>query len=785
MATIQSSIKLNDGMTPILRNITRAMNVMLNAFESVQKASNKAIDVQSLQYAREQIARANASLDSVATKTRKIKPAIDSNTNSQERFNTATKKTDSSMKGLLTNVNRIRNAIGVWLGSRMVGGIVQTSDALTMASARLDLMNDGMHTTAQLQQMIYESAMRSRAGYLDMAASVSKVAMQAGSLFKSNGKQNNAAIVQFMENYNKMAAISGATAQQTSAAMLQIVQALSSGELRGDELRSVLENMPVVADYLAKKMGVARDQILELGHAGEISAEILRDAVLGATDDLNEKMKKMNYTWAQVWVLFKNAAVKAFEPILRGINAIIKNDKFQRFAEALGNGLVYAGAIAQVAFKALGSVIGWVYDLVAGTYNFIANNWTWIAPIVFGIAAALTAWYVPLALIWVWTKLCAAATKVWAGIQAILNAIMAANPIMIVILAIIALIAAIYIVIALINAWCGTTISATGIIAGAITWLGALIWNIIKLVINIFIGLGITVWNVLKAIWNGILVLANVGVGAAQWVAAAWNWCGENMGAIFENIGIWWDNLWIDAQIGFNNFIADVLSKLASLAQKIAPLAELLDIDLSGIAGAANSYSAKSASLKASKKSYKSLTSFNPDVNWKSFDYVGMTTYSDKMLGWTDLSDAYDKGYNWGESIGNKVSNFFSMDELMKSLGVDSGSIGSGTNDLAKALNGGFDGNNLKNPTLDKIANNTGDTAKNTGKMEDDEEDFSYLRQLAERQAIQRYTLTDLKIDMTNNNSIASGLDYKEMMARLAKELSRAVMTTAEGVTQW
>jgi hypothetical protein len=157
------------------------------------------------------------------------------------------------------------------------------------------------------------------------------------------------------------------------------------------------------------------------------------------------------------------------------------------------------------------------------------------------------------------------------------------------------------------------------------------------------------------------------------------------------------------------------------------------------------------------------------------------------MLGWTDLSNAYDAGYKWGENLGNKASDLFSIDGLMKSLGVDANSIGSGsgTNDLAKALNGGFDGNNLKNPALDKIANNTGDTAKNTGKMADDEEDFSYLRQLAERQAIQRYTLTDLKIDMTNNNSIASGLDYKEMMARLAKELSRAVMTTAEGVTQW
>jgi tape measure domain-containing protein len=585
--------------------------------------------------------------------------------------------------------------------------------------------------------MIYGASMRSRSGYLDMASSVSKVAMQAGSLFRTDGKQNNAAIVQFMENYNKMAAISGATQQQTSAAMLQIVQALSSGELRGDELRSVLENMPIVADYLAQKLGVARDQILEMGHDGKISAEVLRDSVMGATDDLNEKMKKIPYTWGQVWTIFKNAALKAFEPVLNGISAILKNEKFLEFANAMGRALVVAGRLAYPVFNALGTVIGWLYDKLKGVYNFIKDNFSWIAPLFLGIAAALVAWYLPLATLWMWTKAVSIATKVWSAAQAVLNAIMAANPVMIIVLAVIALIALIYMLV-------DESTSATGIIVGCAYWLWEVICNVGKWIANMFCGI-------------------------VQEIVNRWSWALDNVGIIFDNIGTFWGNLWIDCKIGLNNFVAWAIGKLASLAESISPIAEALGIDTSALSKVANAVKGRSESLEKSKGSYKSLKSWSDkaQTNWETYAYG-------------DLSEAYDKGYKVGAQFEKDVKGKF------KGLTEYFSGEGDKTNDFYKGLTGGFNNPATSgatgNPALDKISKDTGDISKNTS---DSEEDFSYLRELAEREAINRYTLTDLKIDMTNNNSINNGVDADNMMKRLAKELSRAVLTTAEGVTPW
>lgn len=635
----------------------------------------------------------------------------------------------------------LKRGTSAYIGVQSMGGIINTSDSLTMAKARMNVVGDGVHSTEELMNMIYGASMRSRSGYLDMAASVSKVAMQAGSLFRTDGKQNNAAIVQFMENYNKMAAISGATQQQTSAAMLQIVQALSSGELRGDELRSVLENMPVVADYIAKKMGVARDQILSLGHEGKISAETLRDAVMGATDDLNEKMKKMPYTWAQVWTIFKNAALKAFEPVLNGISAILKNEKFLEFANAMGRALVVAGRLAVPVFNALGTAIGWIYDKVKGVYNFVKNNSDWIVPLVLGIAAALTVMYVAINLVTWATKIASVATKAWAAVQAAFNAVMAMNPVAWVIIAIIALIAAIYIVIAVINAVADTSISATGVIVGCAYWIWEVICNVGKWIANMFLGV-------------------------CQWCVNAWEWLSTNFGTICDNIGTFWSNLWIDAKVGLYNFIAWAINKLASFAGKIKPLTDALGIDLSGLTKAGSAVKSYANQLGGSKKSYKSLTPM-AQTNWETYAYG-------------DLSDAYDKGY--------KVGSQFENDIKKKVKGLSeyfSGKEGE-ENDFYKALSGGFDNpatnSATGNPALDKISGDTGDIAKNTSNSE---EDFSYLRELAEREAINKYTLTDLKIDMTNNNNISNGVDADNMMKRIAKELSRAVLTTAEGVTPW
>lgn len=639
-----------------------------------------------------------------------------------------------------SNYNKVwaalRRGTTAYLGVQSLGSIINTSDSLTMARARLDLMGDGTHSTAELEQMIYNSAMRSRAGYLDMAASVSKVAMQAGSLFRTDGKQNNAAIVQFMENYNKMAAISGATTQQTSAAMLQIIQALSSGELRGDELRSVLENMPVVADYLAKKLGVARDAILEMGHDGKISGEVLRDAVLGATEDLNEKMKKMPYTWGQVWTLFKNAALKAFDPVLRGISAIIKNEKFQKFARLIGNGLVVAGNLAEKAFNKLGNALGWVYDKVVAIANFFKEHWSIIAPLVVGITATLTGLFFVV-------KTITIVTAVWAAIQAIL-----ASKILLVVAVVAILVLAIYGIVTAVNHWCGTTISATGIVAGLFTALGIHIWNTVSLWWNhiaSFVEFFANVWNEpmysVKSLFVNLASnildcfismtkgcdkfatnFANAIVEAINTVLEAWNWMVDGLGVIGEKLGL----------------------------------------------GKANKIKARTSitsDLESTKSKLQGWLGNKPEGYW-SAPKLG-------KLGTEEVIAAY----NWGQKFENKFNDKTS--KLAKAI------TGTNSNDFAKALQGGFDdaaASNLDSPTLDKIANDTGDISKNTSKSE---EDFSYLRELAEREAINRYTLTDLKIDMTNNNNISNGVDADGVMKRLAKELSRAVLTTAEGVTPW
>lgn len=689
------------------------------------------------------------------------------NKQAQEKYN------QSVLKGA-NNHNQVWAALkrgtSAYLGVQSAKGIINTADSLTMTKARLDVMSDGKTSTDELMNMIYGASMRSRSGYLDMAASVSKLGIQAGNLFQSDGKQNNAAIVRFMENYNKMAVISGSTAQQTSAAMLQITQALSSGELRGDELRSVMENMPVVAQYVAKQLTsmdkgffdklpgklkyiakdgkVAADEILELGHNGLISAQTLRDAVLNATEDLNEKIKKMPYAWEQVWTIFKNAALKAFQPILNGISAILKNEKFLEFANALGRALVVAGRVAVPVFNALGTAIGWVYDKVKGVYNFVSGNFGWIAPLILGIAAALGVMYIAInAVAWA-TTIANTASKMWTATQAAFNAVMAMNPVAWVIIAIIALIAVIYIVIAVINKCADTSISATGIVAAMFTALGVHIWNTISLVwnhISSFVEFYVNVWS--EPMYSVKKLFVNLASNVLDLFIAMTKGCDE-FATNFANAILDAINVVLD---GWNWFV----DKLGVVGEKLG-------------LGKATHFTARTSitsDIENVKAGLEKLAGDKPEGYWEAPKL--------SKMGSQEILNAY----KWGDNLSKKVEGFFDFSKYTN---------GTDLNDFYKALTGGFNNDATNsatgNPTLDKISNDTGDIAKNTGKSE---EDFSYLRELAEREAINKYTLTDLKIDMTNNNNISNGVDSDNLMQRLAKQLSEAVLSTAEGITPW
>lgn len=296
---------------------------------------------------------------------------------------------------------------------------VDLSDSLVSMRARLDRMNDGLQTTQELETMIYQSAQRSRGSFTDTMGLVSQLGTMAGDAFSSSKE-----IVQFAEQLNKQLALSGASGSSAQAAILQLEQGLASGVLRGDELNSVMEQAPALAKSIADYMKVSVGELREMGSQGQITADIVKNALFAAAKDTNEEFEKTPMTWAQVWTVASNTAIRALDPLLTAI-------------------------------------------------NWVANNLDVAIPLVVSLGAAFGVLLIAAN----WTNILASATKTAASMQAFYNAVMAANPIALTAAAVLVLVAALYGGVAAFNKLTGSSISATGIITGAFTTMGAFILN--------------------------------------------------------------------------------------------------------------------------------------------------------------------------------------------------------------------------------------------------------------------------------------------------------------------
>lgn len=296
---------------------------------------------------------------------------------------------------------------------------VDLSDSLVSMRARLDRMNDGLQTTQELETMIYQSAQRSRGSFTDTMGLVSQLGTMAGDAFSSSKE-----IVQFAEQLNKQLALSGAAGASAQAAILQLEQGLASGVLRGDELNSVMEQAPALAKSIADYMKVSVGELREMGSQGLITADIVKNALFAAAKDTNAEFEKTPMTWAQVWTVASNTAVRALDPLLTAI-------------------------------------------------NWVANNLDVAIPLVVSLGAAFGVLLIAAN----WTNILATATKTAASMQAFYNAVMAANPIALTAAAVLVLVAALYGGVAAFNKLTGSSISATGIITGTFTTMGAFILN--------------------------------------------------------------------------------------------------------------------------------------------------------------------------------------------------------------------------------------------------------------------------------------------------------------------
>ena len=373
-------------------------------------------------------------MDDVRYSTMNVETATAATAQSMQDMANRMSQTTTQGNSLLTTV---RNLAGAFLGMQSVRWLVGTSDQLTQINARLQLMTGSAEAAAQAQEQIYQAAMRSRGAYTDMADLVSQLGTLAGNAFADTGE-----IVAFAEQLQKQMALSGTSTQAAQAAMLQLTQGLSSGTLRGEELNSVLEQTPMIAQTIADYLGMTTGEMRELASEGGLTAEVVKNAVLGAAEETNAAFEQMPMTWGQVWTQMQNMAIQALDPVLSGI-------------------------------------------------NFLANNIEIIGPLVLGLGAAFAVFMVAAN----WTNICTAATTGLASAQAALGAVMATawGPPLI---AIILIITAIYTLTAVVNHFAGTSVSATGIIAGAFLTLFAFVANGAILGINTFAAFGNFVGNV-------------------------------------------------------------------------------------------------------------------------------------------------------------------------------------------------------------------------------------------------------------------------------------------------
>lgn len=625
--------------------------------------------------------------------------------------------------------NTIKRAVAAYVSIQTVGKALNISDELVQTTSRLNMMNDGVQTTAELVNMVYAAAQDARGSFSQMADVVARFGNNAKDAFSSSEE-----VVAFADLIQKQMTIAGASTQEAANAELQLSQALGSGVLRGDELNSIFEQAPNLIQNIADYLDVPIGKIREMAADGELSADVVKAAIFSAADDINSKFNEMPMTWGQIWQSMQNTALIAFQPVLQRLNDLANSEAFQTFIQ---------GAIEAMA--TLANILLNIFELVGTVGGFIADNWSVISPIIYGVIAALAVYAAYLGIVKGIEIASAAATAIHSvamsakiGVMAALtgqtmaataaqmgyNGALYACPVVWIIVLIIALIAVIMAVCSAIAKMTGIANSGFGVITGGV-----------NVVIQFFKNLGLTVANIALGIGNAIAALAS------------------NMMTAFHNAIC-------SVQSWFYNLLSTALSVIEGICSALNKL-PFVEFDYSGISSAADDYAAKASEAAGNKEDYQSISdAFNE----------GFTTFDAFQDGLA--SDAFNAGAAWGDGIADKVSNF-SLSDVFGQIDIPNvGDYTSGFNDAI--ANSG-------------VGDSIGNIDDNTGKIKDSldvtEEDLKYLRDIAEQEAINRFTTAEINVDMSGmQNTVNSGDDIDGFMTKLTDSVNEAVDNMTEGV---
>ncbi|WP_107601685.1 tape measure protein, partial [Clostridioides difficile] len=753
MATIQTSIKIFDGMTPAFRHMTNAMNIVLSSFEQLQRTSSNAIDANSIRTAREELARAEAGFD-------RLEQQIRESDNQQRRLNDDIGKGASSTDKLVANAKRL---VATYVGLRSIGGLINLNDQMTSTNARLGMINDGQQSDSGLNKMIFQSAERSRASYLDTAQIVSRIGMNAGKAFSSTKE-----IVGFAEQLNKKFVIAGASTEEMNSALLQLTQGLSSGVLRGEELNAVFESAPNIIKSIADYLDVDIGKIRGMASEGMLTADIVKSSLLSAAEQTNAEFEKMPYTFSQIWTSIKNNAVMIFGVIQKKIEQSMSSKGFRTFIDNFIDSLYVLGNVAYNIFNGIISILGspafqsfsntmivgislisqalgWIITQALNVANVFAQNWSIIAPIIYGVVAAIGGYLIVVGAMkvatlagvvanWMsWTSEVirqkgilgtARALVIGKAAQYGLNTAILACPIFWIIAGIIAFVVVVFVAVAAVNKFAGTSLTVLGAIVGAVFAAVAAIQNVMIWLLNGCIAVNEAIangWNqcvflMKQAIAKGVIFIIEKMASLNDSVNSAGNALGK---AFIDGANI--------AIRGVNKLI-DLINKIPGI--NIGKVGE-----------------ATFTPVKADNSTIKKQIA---DLN----KWVGDAPEKIKLerMQYKDIGAAFQKGNalgeKWQKSITDKFKDTFDINKMIedakKKLGLDD------LWDDKYGLGDGFGSAGLNSP-LNDAAKGAKDTAGNTAKMaktmDKSQEDLKYLRDIAEQEVINRFTGVNIKID--------------------------------------
>lgn len=675
MATIRSQMVLNDQVTGVLKNITRALDITLHSFEQMQDASANAVDVRLLNQARAGLGEVNLAVREMeenyrraAQQEQQVTRNIRQSTQAEQQLNASIRGGNDALDDMVGKAKNLAATIGASVGLKK---LIELSDQMTSTTARLNFIVDDGGSVEALEAKIMASAQRSRAAYLDTASAIASMGANAGAAFSSNDE-----LIAFMEQVNKQFVIGGASAQGQAAAMLQLTQAMAAGALRGEELNSILENAPGIARAIEQYMGIAEGSIKSYAEKGAVSATVVKNALLSIADETNAKFNGMAMTWGQVWTQMGNIALKVTQPLLTAINWLANN------LSVIGPILLGLGT-AFLVFQ-------------------VAAHWTQIA------AVATTAYHAVVNLLSIGFGVLTGNTAAASAAVFTFNSALLASPITWIIMLIAVVIGLLYGVVAIINKVTGSSISATGLICGAIAVAGAFIGNTVIGLLNALIQY---IWAIFVAPFLGIV----------EWIL---NVCNG----------------------GFNSFGDAVANLIGQIIGWFLNLGKVVTTIIDAIFG--TNWTAGLESLQSSVTAWgKNENAITLDKNAPTIDYR------------FEYGDAWAAGNDFGKGIDAKIGGMFNMGGLGDTSGFD----------------------------LGDIAAYTGETADNTGKTADalavTEEQLEYLRDIAERDAINRFTTAEVKIDMTGmTNRIDGSADLDGVISQLTEGFTEALVTAAEGV---